>query len=593
MDPEGAFGEARRRLEAAAAAATGGDAKGMAGLLSSAPFPAGGPCRSGALGGPSPSSPSATMPGPGYPPLDGPGETSGKPCIPCPAVPQPSSTSSASPFSYGCFGGGYYSYRVARSSLKPCPAPPQAAYPAEKYLDAACTSSAPAAAPAAAAAPPEEYPTRPAEFAFYPGYAGPYQPMASYLDVSVVQTLGGPPGDARHEALLPVDPYHEPWALAGGWNNQMCCPKEPSPAGHFWKTAFAGNACRSKATRRLFARFPRSLAGPLPPLRRPGPARPSLPPRHRSAKTSGLEVGGFHSAETFRAPRPKIKRPLGPPVFLEGTVFKSRRVGRAVYESEMIVVSRGADSESVSAAASLGSCRPTPARGLHLPPGPQEEDPLQQRAAERAGERVLQQQVHHQGQEEEDLRRHQPHRETDHHLVPEPEGEREESRGQSEDRRRCQQHEWRRRRRRRRQPVRWRHERGERGGRKKQKDREEGKKERIKKNGWMEGKKEGREPGRRRERNSCRILRCLPTVLPAQAMRKWGGGRRTKSEKHARGGFSDLPTGPRPVLSQPSPVSISAETPEFYLLALTDVGPGSFVFIFIFFPKIIVTVFVF
>uniref|UniRef100_A0ABM5GS20 Homeobox protein Hox-B13 isoform X3 n=1 Tax=Pogona vitticeps TaxID=103695 RepID=A0ABM5GS20_9SAUR len=239
MDPEGAFGEARRRLEAAAAAATGGDAKGMAGLLSSAPFPAGGPCRSGALGGPSPSSPSATMPGPGYPPLDGPGETSGKPCIPCPAVPQPSSTSSASPFSYGCFGGGYYSYRVARSSLKPCPAPPQAAYPAEKYLDAACTSSAPAAAPAAAAAPPEEYPTRPAEFAFYPGYAGPYQPMASYLDVSVVQTLGGPPGDARHEALLPVDPYHEPWALAGGWNNQMCCPKEPSPAGHFWKTAFA------------------------------------------------------------------------------------------------------------------------------------------------------------------------------------------------------------------------------------------------------------------------------------------------------------------------------------------------------------------
>ncbi|KAJ7313676.1 hypothetical protein JRQ81_005280 [Phrynocephalus forsythii] len=233
MDPEGAFGEAHGRLEEAPV----GPAKGMEGLLSPAPFPAGVPCRNGALGGPA--TVATPLPGAGYPPLDGPGtgtgETSGKPsCLPCPAIPQASSTSSssASPFSYGCFGGGYYSYRVARSSVKPCPAPPQAPYPAaaaEKYLDA-CNS----------AGAPEEYPTRPAEFAFYPGYAGPYQPMASYLDVSVVQTLGGPPGDARHpEALLPVDPYHEPWALAGGWNNQMCCPKEPSPAGHFWKTAFA------------------------------------------------------------------------------------------------------------------------------------------------------------------------------------------------------------------------------------------------------------------------------------------------------------------------------------------------------------------
>lgn len=222
MEADAAFGGARRSLEEA-------PGKGMDGLLSSAPFSAGGHCRNAALGGLSP-----TMPGASYAPLDGPpadpGDPSAKPGLPCPAVPQATSASSASPFSYGCFGGGYCSYRVARGSLKPCPAPPQPGYPAEKYVDAA-----------SAVAAPEEYQTRPAEFAFYPGYAGHYQPMASYLDVSVVQTIGGPPGNARHEALLPVDPYHEPWALAGGWNNQVCCPKDQSPAGHFWKTAFAGN----------------------------------------------------------------------------------------------------------------------------------------------------------------------------------------------------------------------------------------------------------------------------------------------------------------------------------------------------------------
>ncbi|XP_054851254.1 homeobox protein Hox-B13 [Eublepharis macularius] len=218
MEPEAAFGEARRSLEET-------PHKGMdGGLLSSATF---GPCRSAALSGPGPSAPGAN-----YAALDGPAEPAAKQCIPCPAgLPQASAAAAttAAPFSYGCFGSGYCSYRVARGSLKPCPAPQQAAYPPDKYVDA-CSSAAPA---------PEEYQTRPAEFAFYPGYAGPYQPVANYLDVSVVQTIGGPPGDARHEALLPVDPYHQPWALAGGWNNQMCCPKDQSPAGHFWKTAFA------------------------------------------------------------------------------------------------------------------------------------------------------------------------------------------------------------------------------------------------------------------------------------------------------------------------------------------------------------------
>ncbi|XP_015270098.1 PREDICTED: homeobox protein Hox-B13 [Gekko japonicus] len=219
MDPEAAFGEARRSLDEA-------PPKGMDALLSPAAFAAagGGPCRNAPLSGPGPSAPPAA-----YPALDG-AEPPPKQCLPCPAsAAAAAAASTAAPFSYGCFGSGYCSYRVARGALKPCPPPPQPAYPPDKYVDAA-----------SAAAPPEDYQTRPAEFAFYPGYAGPYQPVANYLDVSVVQTLGGPPGDARHEALLPVDPYHQPWALAGGWNNQMYCPKEQSPAaGHFWKTAFA------------------------------------------------------------------------------------------------------------------------------------------------------------------------------------------------------------------------------------------------------------------------------------------------------------------------------------------------------------------
>lgn len=162
----------------------------------------------------------ALMPAVNYAPLDLPGSSEPpKQCHPCPGAPQ---GASPAPMPYGYFGGGYYSCRLARGALKPCAqAATLAAYPAEP--------------PAAG----EDYPSRHAEFAFYPGYPAPYQPMASYLDVSVVQTLGAP-GEPRHDALLPVDSY-QPWALPGGWNSQMCCQGEQNPPGSFWKTAFAGN----------------------------------------------------------------------------------------------------------------------------------------------------------------------------------------------------------------------------------------------------------------------------------------------------------------------------------------------------------------
>ncbi|KAM6190015.1 homeobox protein Hox-B13 [Sarcoramphus papa] len=195
---------------------------GLEGLLAAGGF-AGGQGRGllppppPALGGPSP----PTGMNPGYP-AEGPAE----PPKPCPAAPPPPPGPAASaPLPYGYFGSGYYSCRVARSSLKAGPA--QGPFPTEKYLDPPTGS--------------EDFQSRPAEFAFYPGYGAPYQPVAGYLDVSVVPGLGGP-GEARHETLLPVDGYHQPWALGGGWSSQMCCPKEQGQAGYLLKSAFADSA---------------------------------------------------------------------------------------------------------------------------------------------------------------------------------------------------------------------------------------------------------------------------------------------------------------------------------------------------------------
>ncbi|MCJ8728727.1 hypothetical protein PDJAM_G00007710 [Pangasius djambal] len=149
-----------------------------------------------------------------------------KQCSPCSAA---QNSPGAASLPYGYFSSGYYPCRVSHhGAVKSCAQP--AAY-ADKYMETSVSG--------------EEFSSRAKEFTFYQGYSsGPYQPVPSYLDVPVVPALSSAP-EPRHESILPVETYHQPWAITNSWNSPVYCPKEQTQSSHLWKSSLQDNVSGS------------------------------------------------------------------------------------------------------------------------------------------------------------------------------------------------------------------------------------------------------------------------------------------------------------------------------------------------------------
>ncbi|TRZ07851.1 hypothetical protein HGM15179_019256 [Zosterops borbonicus] len=153
------------------------------------------------------------------PPADG-AAPAAFPDLPGPEPPRQCPSGSLG-YGYPAFGPGYYGCRL-NLQQKPC-----GGFHAEKFSEPGVPLAG------------EELPARAKEFAFYPGFAGSYQAVPGYLDVSVVGALGAHP-EPRPEALLPVEGGgYQPWALPhNAWDGQLYCPKEQPQAAHLWKSPF-------------------------------------------------------------------------------------------------------------------------------------------------------------------------------------------------------------------------------------------------------------------------------------------------------------------------------------------------------------------
>ncbi|XP_067287710.1 homeobox protein Hox-C13b [Pseudorasbora parva] len=123
------------------------------------------------------------------------------------------------------FGSPYYGCRLPYSHNLNLHQNPCSYHPGEKYMQPS------------GVLPSEELSSGSKEFAIYSSFASSYKPVSGYFDVPVVAGMSARP-ESRHEAL-PVDSYHQHWALANGWDEQLYCSKEQTHFNHLWNSQFA------------------------------------------------------------------------------------------------------------------------------------------------------------------------------------------------------------------------------------------------------------------------------------------------------------------------------------------------------------------